>query len=33
MDDKILKILKATLVVSILNMIVTLINLFVKIGG
>lgn len=33
MDDKILKILKTTLVVSILNMIVTLINLFVKIGG
>lgn len=30
MDEKSLKILKATLIVSVLNMIVTVINIFVK---
>ena len=33
MDDKIIKILKVTLVIGILNIIIGLVNLFIKIGG
>lgn len=33
MDDKIIKILKVTLVIGVLNIILGLVNLFIKIGG
>ena len=33
MDDKIIKILKVTLVIGIFNIILGLVNLFMKIGG
>ncbi len=33
MDDKIIKILKVTLVIGVFNIIIGLINLFMKIGG
>lgn len=33
MDDKIIKILKVTLIIGVLNIILGLVNLFIKIGG
>ena len=32
MDDKIIKILKVTLIIGVLNIILGLVNLFIKIG-